>query len=98
MRVTEERVTRINASAVKARVIAAAESGDNQLDFSDVKAVDSSAVAIVLAWVRVLQKKNLKPQLSGVPEKMVSLMRLYGTYDVLAPCFVEKSVESDKQA
>lgn len=86
MLVSENRVTRINATAVKSRVIQAAESGDTVLDWSGVTVVDSSTVAIVLAWVRVLQKKNLTPRLVAVPEKMLSLMRLYGTYDLLSPC------------
>lgn len=84
MLVNETRVTRINATAVKARVIQAAQSGDTVLDWSAVTVVDSSTVAIVLAWVRILQKKSLTPRLIAVPEKMLSLMRLYGTYDLLS--------------
>ncbi|MDO4936793.1 MAG: STAS domain-containing protein [Sutterellaceae bacterium] len=90
MLVNETRVTRINASAVKSRVIQAAEAGDTVLDWSGVTAVDSSTVAIVLAWLRVLQKKNLVPQLVAVPEKMLSLMRLYGTYQLIEPTFAKK--------
>ena len=87
MRISEERVTRINASGVKSQVLAAARS---VLDFSSVEAVDSSAVAIVLAWLRVLQKKELQPCLKGAPEKMLALMRLYGTFELVEP-YVESS-------
>lgn len=90
MRISEERVTRINASGVKSQVLAAARSGDAVLDFSGVEAVDSSAVAIVLAWLRVLQKKELRPCLKGAPEKMLALMRLYGTFELVEP-YVESA-------
>ena len=90
MRISEERVTRINASGVKSQVLAAARSGDAVLDFSSVEAVDSSAVAIVLAWLRVLQIKELHPCLKGAPEKMLALMRLYGTFELVEP-YVESS-------
>lgn len=88
MQVNEKKVTRGNAAAVKKLVIAAANSGDSVLDWTNVGAVDSSAVAIVLAWLRVLQDKNIEPQLIGVPEKMRSLMRLYGIYDLVKPALV----------
>ncbi|MGN1209476.1 MAG: lipid asymmetry maintenance protein MlaB [Duodenibacillus sp.] len=89
MRISEERVTRINASGVKSQVLAAARAGDTELDFSGVEAVDSSAVAIVLSWLRVLQKKGLEPNLKGAPDKMLALMRLYGTFELVEP-YVEQ--------
>ncbi len=94
MLVNETKVTRGNATEIKSKVIAAAERGDAVLDWAGAQVVDSSSVAIVLAWIRVLQKKNLTPQLVNVPEKMVSLMRLYGTYALVLPHICVKAGEN----
>lgn len=91
MRIAEQKVTRANASRVKQEVLAAARQGDAQLDWSAVTGVDSSSVAIVLAWIRVLQAGGITPQLGGVPDKMISLMRLYGTYELIEPFLTGRS-------
>lgn len=93
MHIQANRLTRGNASEVKSVVTAAAAEGDAVLDFSAVSVVDSSAVAVVLAWVRILQGRGLRPTLIAVPDKLVSLMRLYGVYGLLEE-FFEKSVPS----
>ena len=80
MRLSEEKITRGNAVAVKAAVLASAQAGDTVLDFSNVKSVDSTSVSILMSWVRT-------PEIRCVPEKMLSLMRLYGVNDLLAPYF-----------
>ena len=83
MRVTEKKFTRTHAMTVKAQVLAAAEAGDAELDLSDVESADSSAVAVVMAWVRRLQAKSLTPVLRHVPSKMTALMSLYGVSELL---------------
>ena len=55
MRLSEEKITRGNAVAVKAAVLASAQAGDTVLDFSNVKSVDSTSVSILMSWVRTLQ-------------------------------------------
>ena len=87
MRIQVNRLTRGNASEVKASVTAAAAAGDAVLDFSAVITVDSSAVAVVLAWIRILQVQGVRPMLVAVPDKLVSLMRLYGVYGLLEEFF-----------
>lgn len=87
MRLSEEKITRGNAVAVKAAVLAAAQAGDTVLDFSNVKSVDSTSVSILMSWVRTLQSLQRTPEIRCVPEKMLSLMRLYGVNDLLAPYF-----------
>ena len=61
MRLSEEKITRGNAVAVKA--------------------------AVLMSWVRTLQSLQRTPEIRCVPEKMLSLMRLYGVNDLLAPYF-----------
>lgn len=85
MRVREEKITCSNAVAVKAGVAQAARAGDAVLDLSAVKSLDSSAVAIVLAWIRILQQAGRQPVLRGAPEKMMTLARLYGVRGLIEP-------------
>ena len=46
----------------------------------------------MLAWLRVVQEQGADPVLIGVPEKMMSLARLYGVHDLLA-LFVKTAVD-----
>ena len=90
MKIEQTSVTRRNAAAVKKAVIEAAGRQDNELDWSAVTVVDSSAVAVLLAWIRRAQTYGLSPKVYSVPEKMVSLAKLYGTYDLVKPYFTER--------
>lgn len=83
MRIGEKKFTRQTAMALKAQVLAAVAAGDAELDFEGVESADSSAVAVVMAWVRRLQAQNLTPVLRNVPAKMTSLMGLYGVSELL---------------
>lgn len=62
MRLSEEKITRGNAVAVKAAVLASAQAGDTVLDFSNVKSVDSTSVSILMSWVRTLQSLQRTPE------------------------------------
>ena len=84
MRLSEEKITRGNAVAVKETVIAAARAGDVELDLSNVCSVDSTSVSILLSWVREHQSAGRRPEVRGVPEKMHSLMKLYGVEKLLS--------------
>ena len=44
-------------------------------------------MSILMSWVRTLQSLQRTPEIRCVPEKMLSLMRLYGVNDLLAPYF-----------
>lgn len=87
MRLSEQKITRGNAIEVKAAVVKAAHAGDVVLDLSSVRSVDSTSVAILLSWVRILQSAQLRPRICGVPDKMLSLMKLYGVERILSPYF-----------
>lgn len=69
MRLSEEKITRGNAVAVKAAVLASAQAGDTVLDFSNVKSVDSTSVSILMSWVRTLQSLQRTPEIRCVPGK-----------------------------
>lgn len=54
-------------------------------DFSAVEQVDSSAVAVVLDWIRQAKAAGFKLVLVNVPAAFVSLVKLYGVDELLAP-------------
>ncbi len=91
MKIEQTSVTRRNAAAVKKTVVDAAGRLDNELDGSGVSVVDSSAVAVLLAWLRREQTYGLTPRVYAVPDKMVSLAKLYGTYDLVKPYLQERA-------
>jgi phospholipid transport system transporter-binding protein len=56
--------------------------GIAQFNFSDVTLVDSSAIAIMLAWQRAANQAQLPLQFIAVPNKLISLLNLYGVADL----------------
>jgi phospholipid transport system transporter-binding protein len=57
---------------------AAIRAGQAVFDLGAVKAVDSSAVAVLLAWQRTAQKAGLVLSFRNLPESLLSLATLYG--------------------
>lgn len=53
------------------------------LDFANVWAVDSSAVALILAWLRRGKSEGVKLTFANVPDNLKSLIKLYGLEDVI---------------
>jgi phospholipid transport system transporter-binding protein len=53
-------------------------------DFSGVTRVDSSALALLLAWLRRLKARGSAVELRALPESLLTLARLYGV-DALLP-------------
>ena len=74
-------MTRENAVEIKRKVLSLRNSGDNVLDFSGVRTVDSSAVSLVMSFVRETNGKDVS--IINPPVKLVDLMKLYGVYDSL---------------
>jgi phospholipid transport system transporter-binding protein len=56
---------------------------DFQVDFSQVDAVDSSAVSMLLGWTRAAQRVKHDLQVRQLPEDLLSLARLYGVAELL---------------
>jgi phospholipid transport system transporter-binding protein len=55
-----------------------------KVDFSKLEKVDSSAVSLMLAWLRESQRKGVKLNFINVPDNLMSLAKLYGVADLLS--------------
>ena len=59
--------------------------GANQIDFSEVTEVDSSAVALTLEWQRLAARNNILLRLLNLPAAMLNLSKLYGVSELVQP-------------
>ena len=62
----------------------ASGSGTLHVDASQLKAYDSSTIALLLHARRLAQAAGRGFEVAGVPEQLVQLARLYGVEDLLA--------------
>jgi phospholipid transport system transporter-binding protein len=58
-------------------------SEDLRVDFSQVKAVDSAAVSMLLGWARAAKRGQRDLRVFNLPDDLLSLARLYGVADLL---------------
>ena len=58
-------------------------SEDLLVDFSRVEAVDSAAVSMLLGWQRAAQRSQRTLRVTGLPDDLLSLARLYGVAELL---------------
>jgi len=58
-------------------------SEDLLVDFSQVEAVDSAAVSMLLGWLRAAQRSQHTLRVTGLPEDLLSLAHLYGVAELL---------------
>lgn len=58
-------------------------SEDLLVDFSQVEAVDSAAVSMLLGWARAAQRGRHELRVTGLPDDLLSLARLYGVAELL---------------
>ena len=72
-----------NAAEVKAAGEAALSTGVALVDLAEVTEVDSSAVAILLAWTRLARDRGQPFAIAAVPPAVRSLAALYGVADML---------------
>lgn len=56
---------------------------DLVVDFSQVEAVDSAAVSMLLGWLRASQRVQRTLRVTALPEELISLARLYGVAELL---------------
>ena len=54
------------------------------VDMAAVEAVDSSAVSLMLSWLRAAQRQQVKLEFINVPDNLRSLANLYDVADSLA--------------
>ncbi len=58
-------------------------SEDLLVDLSQVEAVDSAAVSMLLGWTRAAQRSQRTLRVTGLPDDLLSLARLYGVDELL---------------
>lgn len=70
-----------NARALLSAGLAVLQPGENVFDLSRVDEADSSALAVMLGWLRGAGQSTLK--FAGVPAGVRSLAELYGVTELL---------------
>jgi phospholipid transport system transporter-binding protein len=55
------------------------------VDFSQVDAIDSAAIALLLSWRRAAVKYNRDIQFTNLPENLIELAAVYGVSEILNP-------------
>ena len=58
--------------------------GDLRVDFSQVEAVDSAAISMLLGWRRAAQLGQRDLRVVGLPGDLLSLAQLYGVDELLS--------------
>lgn len=60
------------------------KANDNMvIDFSQIEKVDSSAVSLMLVWLREAQRSKVNLRFTHVPGNLMSLAKLYGVAELL---------------
>lgn len=83
MKIEATALTTETAAALVPLGRSAVAAGDFTLDLSNVKQVDSAAVALLLQWQRDALAAGKKFTFSAVPPALASLATLYGMDEVL---------------
>ena len=76
-------MTMDNARGLLAAGRAALAAGENVFDFSEVTDADSSAVAVMLGWLRAAGSARSTVKFAQIPGGVRSLAELYGLTDCL---------------
>jgi len=56
------------------------------IDFAQLETVDSSAVSLMLSWLREAQRSKATLCFANVPDNVMSLAKLYGVAELLMLC------------
>lgn len=78
-----KQLTLTNAMSVAQEGNLAIAQGLRTIDLSPLEAVDSSAVAVLLAWQRTANAQGQGLQFTGLSADIQSLMALYGVTEFL---------------
>jgi phospholipid transport system transporter-binding protein len=73
----------LTLKTVANRARAPLPSGDLVFDFSEVTEVDSSALALLFAWLRQAKARGSAVELRALPDALLALARLYGVEPLL---------------
>lgn len=77
MILSDQELSLRNAMIVSEAGGQAIQAGAEQIDLSSLRTVDSSAVAVMLAWQRQAQSLNRSLKFTGVSASLLSLISLY---------------------
>lgn len=77
-------LTAFNAKQALEAGLRAIKNGQFTIDLSQVTAVDSSAVALLLAWRRAAAEQGKALRFDGMPANLQSLAELYGVDALLS--------------
>jgi phospholipid transport system transporter-binding protein len=83
MRVDSASIDMKNAAQIAAAGVAAIRDGDTAFDLSAVRSCDSSAIAVILAWRREAQARNVALEITNLPAGLSSLATVYGVAPLL---------------
>lgn len=76
-------LTVLNAKSVLGDGFRAIDAGQTTIDLRHVVAVDSAAVAVLLAWQRAAQARGQLLNFGALPANLQSLTELYGVAPLL---------------
>ena len=76
-------VTMDNVSTLFGEGVKAIQGGSVEVDFARVEMMDSSAVSLMLVWLREAQRNKIKLRFLNVPDNLLSLTKLYGVAEML---------------
>lgn len=82
-----------NAKAALDAGLKAIAGGQTDIDFSSLVAVDSAAVATMLAWQRVARSKAISLSFRNLPDNLRSLISLYDVNTLIASNIVRADVQ-----
>jgi phospholipid transport system transporter-binding protein len=79
------RITIANANALLAEGLKLFVRDGLVVDLSQLEEVDSSAVSLLLEWLREAQRNQRKLRFTNLPDNLKSLATLYGVLDLIQP-------------
>ena len=77
MILSDQELSLRNAMTISEAGLRAIHAGAEQIDLSSLRTIDSSAVAVMLAWQRQAQALNRGLRFTGVSTSLLSLISLY---------------------
>ncbi len=76
-------LTLANVAAVLREGSAAIGEGVRTVDLGEVGELDSSALALLLAWLREAKRQNRDLAFANLPQGLTTIARLYGVAELL---------------
>lgn len=76
-------LTLANVAAVLRDGNAAIGEGVRTVDLAEVGELDSSALALLLAWLREAKRQNRSLSFANLPQGLTTIARLYGVAELL---------------